>query len=84
MSLDHVEAASIHRSFGISHLMRARDVADVLGLPVTTVYAHARDGRLPAIRIGRRVRFEPDAIRDFIESGGEPLEGGWRHEEEAT
>jgi excisionase family DNA binding protein len=38
-------------------LLTAREVADLLRLPVSTVYELARTGRLPYLRIGRAMRF---------------------------
>jgi excisionase family DNA binding protein len=49
------------------------DVAAVsvrLGLPEWATYDLARRGQLPSVKIGRRVRFDPDAVERFIESGG--------------
>ena len=38
-------------------LLTAREVADLLRLPVSTIYELARTGRLPYLRIGRAMRF---------------------------
>lgn len=38
-------------------VMTARDVADLLHMPVSTVYHLARCGELPARRLGRTRRF---------------------------
>jgi excisionase family DNA binding protein len=40
-----------------SRLLTAGDVAELLRVPVSTVYELARSGRLPCLRIGRAVRF---------------------------
>jgi excisionase family DNA binding protein len=37
-----------------------------LGLPVKWVRREASAGRLPAIRIGRRICFNVEAIKDFL------------------
>ena len=68
------------RSTGIFKLITGSEVAETLGIPLTTVYDHARSGLLPSIRIGRAVRFRPEAIKNFVERGGQPLPGGWRQE----
>lgn len=73
-----------NRKHGFTRLLTATEVAEILRLPKTTVYEHARTKLLPSVRIGRSVRFKPDAIRDFIEGGGEALEGGWRNNPEAA
>jgi excisionase family DNA binding protein len=52
-SLVHPDAVDLsHR------LLTPTDVADLLSIPLSTVYELARDGRLPTIRIGRAVRFD--------------------------
>src|ERR1022692_745419 len=38
-------------------LLTAQEVAELLRLPVSTVYELARTGRLPYLRIGRAMRF---------------------------
>lgn len=38
-------------------LMKADDVADLLGVPVSTVLHWGRTGALPRIKLGRHVRF---------------------------
>jgi excisionase family DNA binding protein len=40
-----------------NQLLTAREVAELLRLPVSTVYELARTGRLPYLRIGRAMRF---------------------------
>lgn len=50
-----------------SRLMEATDVARVLGVRETFVYALARRGDLPAVRLGERyVRFRPEALSAWI------------------
>jgi excisionase family DNA binding protein len=38
-------------------LLTAEEVAELLRLPVSTIYDLARTGRLPHLRIGRALRF---------------------------
>jgi excisionase family DNA binding protein len=48
-------------------LLEAGDVADLLGVPRTFVYALARRGAIPTVRLGDRyVRFRAEAIADWI------------------
>jgi excisionase family DNA binding protein len=48
-------------------LLAAEEVADVLGVRATFVYALARRGELPTVRIGERyVRFRPEALERWI------------------
>jgi excisionase family DNA binding protein len=46
-------------------LLDAEDVATLLGIPKTSVYEYARDGRLPCIAIGRHKKF---VRRDLAEA----------------
>jgi excisionase family DNA binding protein len=43
-------------------LLDATGVADLLGVPKTWVLAEARADRIPHIRLGRYVRFEPSEL----------------------
>lgn len=62
-------------------LLTAQEVAAYVGLPVLTVYYHARQGIIPgAVRIGRRVMFNPDELRRWVAAGGQAFAGGWRKE----
>ena len=55
-------------------LLTAKEVAGFLGLPVLTVYYHARAGIIPGrVAIGQRVKFDPEALRRWIANGGTAL-----------
>jgi excisionase family DNA binding protein len=48
-------------------LLEAADVAELLGVRATFVYALARRGALPTVRLGERyVRFRPEAVSAWI------------------
>jgi excisionase family DNA binding protein len=54
-------------------LWTVKDVAAYLKLSESWVNKRAADGTLPTLRIGRALRFEPDAIRAWMrgeECGG--------------
>ena len=55
-------------------LLTARQVQRVLGVDRSTIYRMAQDGRLPAIRVGRQLRFPAAEIAQFI-AGGSPQQG---------
>lgn len=62
-------------------LLTANEVAGVFKKPVASIYAWAREGRLPGVvRVGRSIRFDADKIEEFIANGGRALPGGWRQE----
>jgi len=47
-------------------VMTAGEVAELLALPVSTVYYLARQGQLPASRLGRTWRFLRPRIEELI------------------
>jgi excisionase family DNA binding protein len=47
-------------------VMTAREVADLLHLPVSTVYHLARQGELPARRLGRTWRFLRPRLEELL------------------
>ncbi len=47
-------------------LLTAGEVAELLRLPVSTVYELARTGRLPHLRIGRAMRFSRDDLETYL------------------
>lgn len=55
---------------GKRKLLDAEETAELLGLRKQTLYALAREGIVPSVRLGRLIRFPPDAVEEFIASGG--------------
>ncbi len=55
-----------------STLYSAEEVAEVLGLHVRTVRGYVREGRLPAVRIGKQYRITEQDLREFT-SGGQAI-----------
>lgn len=47
-------------------LMSAEDVARQLRVHPSTVYRLARAGAIEVVRIGRLVRFRPQALNDYV------------------
>ena len=54
---------------GLGRLLTISEVADLLGVPIATIYRwrHVGDGP-PGYRIGRHVRYRRDDIEAWIES----------------
>lgn len=50
------------------NLLTAQDVAAMLGVPDSWVYAQTRAGRIPTVRLGRYYRYRVDAIEDWVKS----------------
>jgi excisionase family DNA binding protein len=51
-------------------LLSVYEVSDLLGLDIDSVYRYVRQDILPAVYIGRRVKFSEEQINNFIENGG--------------
>lgn len=49
-------------------LLDATQVAELLGVPKSWVYAEARAGRIPHVPIGRYRRFKPRVIEEWVEA----------------
>lgn len=49
-------------------VMTAREVADLLRMPVSTIYELARRGELPARRLGRTWRFLRPRLEELLSS----------------
>jgi excisionase family DNA binding protein len=54
-------------------LLTVDEVAQILRVPKLNVYRLVREGRLPAVRIGRFVRVPENELRAWIARGGAPL-----------
>ena len=48
-------------------LLKVDDLTKILGMGKSSIYAMAKSGELPSIRIGRSVRFLASDIQKFIE-----------------
>jgi excisionase family DNA binding protein len=51
-------------------LVTAEKVAEILAVTKPRVYEMAREGLIPSVRMGRQVRFNEEALRDWIARGG--------------
>ncbi len=55
----------------MNKLLSAKEIAEYLGINEMTVYKYAKDGRLPAIRIGKLWRFDAAKIDKMLADKGE-------------
>ena len=53
-----------------NRLLTPDEVAERWGVPKSQVYRLAREGRVPAVWIGRYVRFAPREVEAFEQAGG--------------
>ena len=67
--MDNSEVVASHSLFGTVRadaiLLDAGEVAEILRVPRSWAYSHLKD--LPAIRLGRYVRFRRSEIERFLE-----------------
>ena len=61
-------------------LLGVNEVCEILKERPDQVYALARRGIIPSVRLGRKVKFSEREIQEFIRNGGQALPGGWREE----
>lgn len=54
----------------VESLLYADEAAARLKVPATWLYAAAREGRFPCVRMGRHVRFRPADVDHWIATGG--------------
>lgn len=75
--LDRIEAAlrkagEATEGTGEERLWTAEETARYLGAKQSTVYEWAEAGRLPCLRIGGLLRFEPEVVKRWARGGGRP------------
>jgi len=60
------EAPKAHHGLTRDEVMTAREVAELLKMPVSTIYQLARRGELPASRLGRTWRFLRPRLEELL------------------
>ena len=60
------EPPPIKRGLTRDEVMTAREVSELLKMPVSTVYQLARRGELPASRLGRTWRFVRPRLEELL------------------
>lgn len=61
-------------------LLTMEQAAKILNVTYYRMADLVRQNVVPAVRLGRQVRIDPDAFDEFIRGGGKSLPGGWRRE----
>jgi excisionase family DNA binding protein len=64
-------------SITLPKLVPAPPIAESLGVTPWRIYELVRQNRIPHVRLGRSVRFDPAKIAAWIEAGG-----SWKTDEE--
>lgn len=66
-----------HPLSGLDPLLSIEDLAEYLGVPVTTIYDWRVDGKGPCgVRVGRHVKFTQSDVLAWIEAQREVRPGG--------
>lgn len=55
-------------------LLLVSEVSEILRIPKILTYRLIKQGAIPSIRIGKRIRVPEERLREWIESGGITLE----------
>ena len=69
--LSLVPAKGVFGQLVPAHLLTPRETAKVLRISERTLWAITKSGSIQAIRFGRAVRYNPDAIKQWIEQHSE-------------
>ena len=64
------------RSTEVQRLLTAHEATVRLNVRLHRTYELIREGKLPAVRLGRQVRIDPAALEEFIAHGGTASEDG--------
>ena len=72
MSDDHGTAGYNLTSTALEPLLTVNAACSVLAVSRQTLYRLIRRGELHPSRVGERLRFRPDDLRDYLERGREP------------
>jgi excisionase family DNA binding protein len=56
-------------------MLTADEASTMLRVRKPQLYALAREGIVPAVRVGRAIRFNRDQLQAWIENGGAPHPG---------
>ena len=59
-------------------LLTITEVSKQLNVSKERVYDLVRSDLIPSVHLGRQLRVSEDALRDWVNSGGRALPGGWR------
>ena len=53
---------------GTKKPLTVKEVADTLGCHIMTVYEWVKEGKIPHMRIGGRIKFDPGALAVWVDS----------------
>ncbi|MBW8003106.1 MAG: helix-turn-helix domain-containing protein [Planctomycetes bacterium] len=56
----------------LNPLLRPQQVAEILGVKLSTIYKYSMSGTLPSVKINGNLRFQEKQIQDFIQQHTKP------------
>jgi excisionase family DNA binding protein len=59
-----------------THLVSPKELSEILNVPVSWCYRQASEGRLPAVKVGKYLRFNLADVQKFIKVIGGRNETG--------
>ncbi len=62
-------------SAALPRLWTARELAERTRIPLARIYELGRTGRMPVIRLGRAMKFDPEAVAAWLRDGGTASKG---------
>ncbi len=66
----------------MQNLINIGQAADLLGLKVKTIYTYVCQRRIPFVKLGARVLFEPEELEKWVHNNAvEPLTTNYRYQE---
>jgi excisionase family DNA binding protein len=68
----------------IEQLLTTDEAAHQLRVSRQRLYELVQEGLVPAVRLGRALRFSPSGLAEFVATGGKAWGGGWRKVERAS
>lgn len=65
--MENIIGPQIEKSEGWFKMLKAKDVMQMLNISRPTIYRLAESGELPAIRVGRGLRFREEDMVEYLE-----------------
>ncbi len=67
----------------MEHLLTPHEAADMLGISVSTLYTWTYRRRIPFQKVGRCLRFSPDALSGWLAQHARPALAPWQNDSPA-
>lgn len=55
----------------LPRLLDVFEISELIGVPRQSILERVRAGKFPAVKLGRRIRFDPRVVDEFLRDGGE-------------